>query len=141
MGLLSYERIATYGTFDELQRLPPVTDKDIQGEKIYNVDCKSPHHIRQIMWHVIQHWRKADEHLTLCVSGGWVVWSHFVHRLVHDDFAKRRTEDFSRVIDMDTLEQAKEFENYNKLFNEVDRATSILVPSQNGIVGTDRALG
>lgn len=102
-GLLIHHPKATYGTFDELQRLPQVTEKDVQAEKITNTDCKTPEHIRHIVWVLIQAWKKKDPNLRIGVSGGWSTWSHFLHRLVHDDFARRGTEDLSNVLDIDTL--------------------------------------
>jgi hypothetical protein len=108
-GLLVYQKVSDYGAFDDLQKFPQVTEKDVQGPKVAVTDCKTPHHIREFVWQTIQFWKKTDPRLIIGVSGGWEVWSHFLHRLIHDDFARRRSEQFPPVVDIGTINVLKMF--------------------------------
>lgn len=109
-GLLHYQKKSDYGTFDDLEKLPPILDKDIQVQIVQKEDCKSPTHIRHIVWQLIQHWKKINPQLILGMSGGWAVWSHFLHRMIHDDFARRKTEYLGTVVDMETVGRFSEIQ-------------------------------
>ena len=103
IGKIRYQPVAAYGPHDDLQKYPPVTERDVNAEAI-NQECKNNTHMRSFFWETYRYWKKKDPKILLCVRGGWENWSHFLHRTIHDFPQERREENFGKVIDLDCVE-------------------------------------
>lgn len=104
-GELQVTTLRTYGSYEQLQQIPVIDDDEISGTSLSNKKCKTMAHLRHIFWHVIKHWKVKDPQLILAPKGGWPIWSHFLHRMVHDDFQNRKDEDLRNVVDLDAMEK------------------------------------
>jgi hypothetical protein len=92
-----------FGSYEESQKIPTVSEDDVSAEVVQQITCKNATHMRHVFWHVIMYWKKKNNDLLITTRGGWPIWSHFLHRMVHDDLANRKDEDLRNIIDLDMV--------------------------------------
>lgn len=98
-----------FGSYEEIQKIPVSQSDDFTQEESILLPRKNVVHMRNTFWKVFLKWKTMEEPLFIVVKGGWEIWSHFLHRLIHDDFAARKAFKIE-IVHLDSLQ-------YFDLFN------------------------
>lgn len=103
---------SVYGSYNELYRPKDDNDSDLNKLEILKI-YPNEVQMRDFFWKLACHWHKRYPELHIGVRGSWTVWSHFFHRMIHDDFTTRRDAAFPIVVDLDMVDVGKKLDLFN----------------------------